>query len=475
MLHVAQSSRQWRYYFQLVKPREEMTSMTAAERVRICRNHGISDTPSYLETLALELDTILSRPINPMHCEFLGLSRRLYALIVDKILQTKAFPTITTVFRGLQLPTGWSRIQSMEKHIGSWTASDAAKASITMPILLRQWLHRQYVRPDYLAALSRSAPKSSRLSHITDDINYIVFCSAQFAESCSIISSKIISVADQARYNDVVLAGRKYWLQLIKAGSSLQVTKTIPLRVEPSRRQVLSASRGSVYLNSPRMDIPTDESFYDAASESSAEPYTPAFSRYNARQLSQLTRLQQTENLVQSTGGVDNLPNFHTGAHFELMRQEYGNLWIAIVFWGEDKHRFFKDRASRINHHNPERDLLDKERIHASIRGIVNEGFSYSCMEAAQQLDRLVKKYPQVFKSNLSFSDKLIDAQLAQSRVTVKLYEQISKQQFHGHQIPDHITKWGSVDRGRFRTELRQFNIDRFDERREVFHWYKSC
>ncbi|KAI0994191.1 hypothetical protein K3495_g13991 [Podosphaera aphanis] len=157
------------------------------------------------------------------------------------------------------------------------------------------------------------------------------------------------------------------------------------------------------------------------------------------------------------------------------MRQEYGNPWITNVFWGEDKHRFFKDRASRINHHNPERDLLDKERIHASIRGIVNEGFSYSCMEAAQQTDRLVKKYPQVFKSNLSVSDKQTDAQLAQSCVTVKLYEQFSKQQLHRHQIPDHITKWGSVDRGRFRRELRQFNIDRVDERREVFHWYKSC
>ncbi|KAI0994629.1 hypothetical protein K3495_g13552 [Podosphaera aphanis] len=80
------------------------------------------------------------------------------------------------------------------------------------------------------------------------------------------------------------------------------------------------------------MDIPTDESFYDAASESSVEPYTPEFSRYTASQLSQLTRLQQTENLVQGTGGVDNLPNFHTGAHFELMRQEYGNPWIANVF-----------------------------------------------------------------------------------------------------------------------------------------------
>ncbi|KAI1004941.1 hypothetical protein K3495_g3274 [Podosphaera aphanis] len=76
---------------------------------------------------------------------------------------------------------------------------------------------------------------------------------------------------------------------------------------------------------------------------------------------------------------------------------------------------------------------------------------------------------------NLSLSDKLTDAQLAQSRVTVNLYEQISKQQLHGYQIPDQITKWGSVNRGRFRRELRQFNIDRVDEQREVFHWYKSC
>ncbi|KAI0991291.1 hypothetical protein K3495_g16896 [Podosphaera aphanis] len=204
MLDVAQNSRQRRYYFQLVKLREEMASMTTAERVKMCRNYGISDTPSYLETLAPELDTILSRPIDPMHSEFLGLSRRLYALIADKILQTKAFPVFTSVFRKIQLPVGWSRIQSIEKHVGSWTASDAAKASITMPILLRQWLHRQYVRPEYLAALSRSAPQSSRPTHITDDIDYIVFCFAQFAESCSIISSKTISVVDQARYNTLL-------------------------------------------------------------------------------------------------------------------------------------------------------------------------------------------------------------------------------------------------------------------------------
>ncbi|KAI1001467.1 hypothetical protein K3495_g6732 [Podosphaera aphanis] len=110
MLDVAQNSRQRHYYFELVKLREEMTSMTAAGRVRMCRNHGITDTPSYLETLAPELDTILSRPIDPMHSELLGLSRRLYALIVDKTLQTKAFPTFTGVFRKLQLPTGWSRV-----------------------------------------------------------------------------------------------------------------------------------------------------------------------------------------------------------------------------------------------------------------------------------------------------------------------------------------------------------------------------
>ena len=157
------------------------------------------------------------------------------------------------------------------------------------------------------------------------------------------------------------------------------------------------------------------------------------------------------------------------------MRQEYGNPWVSNVFWGEDKHRFFKDRASRINHHNPERDLLDKERIHASIRGLVNGGFSYSYKEAAHQMDRLVEIYPEVFKSILSVSDQQTDTELAQSRVTVKLYEQLSKQQLHRHQIPDHITKWESVDRGRFRRELRQLNIDRVDERREVFHWYKSC
>ncbi|KAI1006515.1 hypothetical protein K3495_g1705 [Podosphaera aphanis] len=87
-------------------------------------------------------------------------------------------------------------------------------------------------------------------------------------------------IANQPRYNDIILAGRKYWLQLIKAGSSLQFTKTTPPRAELSQRPIPSASGSSLYINSPKIDIPTDESFYDAASESSAELYTPAFSRY---------------------------------------------------------------------------------------------------------------------------------------------------------------------------------------------------
>jgi hypothetical protein len=78
-----------------------MVGQSTAVQAKICRDQGLLAEPSFLETLAPELDVILSFPIDPIHSEFLGLGRRLYSLVIDCILKTKALPAFTTVYRKL--------------------------------------------------------------------------------------------------------------------------------------------------------------------------------------------------------------------------------------------------------------------------------------------------------------------------------------------------------------------------------------
>ena len=363
-----------RYHYQVQRLRLDSSRISGkAKRVAFLARHGLAPEPSALEDLTPALDLVLSRPPDPAHSEYFGLVRRLYPLLYSKILTKRAAEAFTAVFQQFPFPPGWGRIQSPATHMGSWTMAECARASVVVPIMLRCWLRESHIREPFKTKVAADTNLSNPLKSSSVDI--IVSCFGKLARANSLISAFTLSLKDRQEFHIHIIDARQCFIGMMNAGVDSSGTRSQHSQSQtshPASRQgsmsVASVTTGN-YLDN-------DESLPDPDFELGAQ------------------------------GTASKLPNFHIGLHFERMMEEYGVVWNANVFFGEEKHKFFKQAVLSTNHCKPERQLLVKDAVRSTIKALMGGAFQHTDPVITTQIAHLRENCPNLLNSLLSPTDR---------------------------------------------------------------------
>lgn len=97
-----------RYHRQLVEMRQQIDALpTVAAKKANGSQWGLSEDRPKLADLSPALDLILSRPPDPAHSEYNGLSELMHCLLLDRILTAPAVKAYTRELRVWPFPPGW--------------------------------------------------------------------------------------------------------------------------------------------------------------------------------------------------------------------------------------------------------------------------------------------------------------------------------------------------------------------------------
>jgi hypothetical protein len=114
---------------------------TDAKRKAFGRDHSMLPYTPSLQKLSPTLDILITRPGDPAHSEYKGLTQLLHNLVIDMLLSGDNIKNeYAKVLRSFPLPPSWGKLQSPITHLGSYTLSEHARWSGIAPILFRTWL-----------------------------------------------------------------------------------------------------------------------------------------------------------------------------------------------------------------------------------------------------------------------------------------------------------------------------------------------
>lgn len=200
-----------RFHHKAYRMRKHVSTLrTMREKAEYCRNNGLDlDSPPLL-ALSPALDLILTRPSDPAHSEYAGVSKQLHALLINVILTKAGTQRYGIELRKFPFPPGWSRLQSPVHHLGSHGLSEHARWSIIAPNLLRLWLKASNIHPEYMKGLpivfEKEFPGLDRSHNAC--VNMIVACFAAVAKSNTLLMADQLSADDVSNFTDIIRHGR---------------------------------------------------------------------------------------------------------------------------------------------------------------------------------------------------------------------------------------------------------------------------
>ncbi|KAF1816368.1 hypothetical protein P152DRAFT_388522 [Eremomyces bilateralis CBS 781.70] len=128
--------RNGRYHHQTLAMREVMNAcITQAARERYATRWGLNLAAPSLIKISPALDLIMSRPGDPAHSEYLGLSRMMHSLLLDAILTTKGCQSYAETLRSFPFPPNWPHVQGPLRHLKSYSLSEHARWSLLQSLL----------------------------------------------------------------------------------------------------------------------------------------------------------------------------------------------------------------------------------------------------------------------------------------------------------------------------------------------------
>jgi hypothetical protein len=340
-----------RYYWQNARMRQEMASKpTVNDKNQYASAHGLSvDTPP-LSTVSPSLDLIRTTPPDPAHSELNGVAAESHRLLLDGILTEKGKVQYNAMTQRFIFPPGYPRIRSAITHLGSYTISEHSRWAIIIAPLLRVWLRKKHIRPDFWdAAKQKSNPLFT-----------IVRAYAAQAKTCSLLMSPALTAIDRANLKGTIITSRRLYQDL------LDLVATATTRNRRSRRATPALIRRS----------PTPSGLFAMDDITNASETAIYWIKDKSR------------------------PNVHTALHYPSLLGEYGTPCNLNVLIGEDKHRFFKKIIYQSNHRNPEQFLLERERLQLTLRLILGKGYESTDDErrVSDDLSLLSQDCPQLFK-----------------------------------------------------------------------------
>jgi hypothetical protein len=208
-----------RYHFDTSLKRLKGNSIAGrSEKMRFWAQVGLQPDPSPLDHFAPYLDIVLSRTYDIPHSEWKGLGRLLQKLLVDAILTRHGREQYLEAFQNFTPPVGWPRIQSPQRHIGSWSLSENARAIILTPLILRCNARPLWFRASYLEKAAITLRSIQPVEGLRD-MNLLIYAYAQFACAASLVSTS--SGVSGVDIHGAILKGRAIFQNLVLAASGL--------------------------------------------------------------------------------------------------------------------------------------------------------------------------------------------------------------------------------------------------------------
>lgn len=357
-----------RYHTETMRMRKEMGSITVKVRqAKYGSNTGLAVGQPSLVTISPALDIIRSRPSDPAHSEYGGITKLLHILLMNAILTPVAQKEYTAVLRSFPYPSGWSRLQSPQHHLNSYRLQEHARWSIIAAGLLRIWLREKHVQPLFLQAMMTLHELDAEAGESGLAVDVIVVAFAAVAKSNAILMANALSIDDRSSLDEKVSTARLCFIELLEA-AALAVTRN------PRSR--------SATPNFSRADTPS----HTMDADPTAAPKEPK----KAEEL----RADQRR------------PNVHIGVHYADHVKEYGLASNCNVLIGEDKHRWFKQIVYNTNYSNVEKHLLSRENMQQTIRLALLGAFQDTEPAITTQLSELYDYCPVLFESLLPKSER---------------------------------------------------------------------
>jgi hypothetical protein len=291
---------------------EQMESLkTATDKRTYGSQWGLSEERPALIDISPALDLILSRPPDPAHSEYQGMTALLHGLLVDGILTPTAQKSYGRVLRLWPFPPDWERLQSPIHHLRSYSLAAHARWSVIAPTLLRSWLEPEHVHPLFMREAMR------KLGAVTGEeervVDLIVKAFASLAKSNSVLMGLKISAEDRANMGDIIRQTRIRYQQLCSFTSQSIVDN-------PRAYNRFGTHQPSIFRVPQGQDV-QPEAGGGVAMPSVEEPSQQEVPKRATQYSHDMTR-----------------PNVHVGIHYPMITEEY-SLSANTDSLGEDMHR----------------------------------------------------------------------------------------------------------------------------------------
>lgn len=353
-----------RFHHETLRMRDHMRAMAKTRQAKYSTDTGIGVTLPPLVTISPALDIILTRPSDPAHSEYGGITKQLHLLLMNAILTIPSQREYADQLRKFRYPSGWGRLQSPLHHLGSYSLQEHARWSIIVPGFLRLWLCTRHVQPLFLKSIEKAW--KGRIPGGQSPLNFIVISFAAIGRSNANLMSDSISVSNRAEFGTRIKLARQYYQQLFEAAA-------IAASDNPCRSRSVT---------------PQSRSATPAVEE--VQPVAP-----NEAKLAKEYRQDKQR------------PNVHIGIHYKELMTEYGLPSNCNVLIGEDKHRWFKKIVYNTNFSNVERHLLTRESLQQTSRLILLDAYQTSEPKLTATFKDLYDTCPGLFESLLPRSEQL--------------------------------------------------------------------
>ncbi|KAK4232746.1 hypothetical protein C8A03DRAFT_20023, partial [Achaetomium macrosporum] len=269
------------------------------------------------------LDILRTRPVDVAHSEFSGLAMLTWTLLRDEILLPDAFDHLSSSLRSFPFPPGWGRLQNPKSHMGSWSISEAARASIIAPTFLRTWLEDKHVRPRFARNITSYSEEFFGRTHHTSPTSLLILAFWKVASSSLILGRRQGPLLEESVLSSTIMAGRKAIQLLLRCAIGRDVDGDVPGQ------------------------------------------------RRNRKSQAQDDKMKKYQRWA-------GLANIHLGLHLPELVQEFGLARFTNTLLGEDKHREYKLEIKSTNHRNAAIALLMRENVKLTINLIMDGCFEKS-------------------------------------------------------------------------------------------------
>ena len=196
-----------RYHWETTQQREMAEDLDGAELKAFIQDTGIRLEAPSIAKLAPSLDLIQSRAYDAPHSEWRGLGRILQGFLMTTILTKRGSTAYLRAFQQFRFPPGWKRIQSPAYYIWSWSLSEAGKATLLAPLILRSKSTIGWFRLPFLQAAEQV------MTIQTTPLQAIIRAFGLIARSNTLVGSQ--RYTDPSILHQHVLNARRAYQELI--------------------------------------------------------------------------------------------------------------------------------------------------------------------------------------------------------------------------------------------------------------------